>query len=123
VPSTRTENKPRGNAISGPPAPAAGRRGTENPDCGPEAILTDELDADGLAAAPDHFAVSPGAGVARKRQRQFGRQRVGIVDRDLGAGRGHILHHALTRREAALQRDPSGLMQRFATCALFGVGA
>jgi hypothetical protein len=33
------------------------------------------------------------------------------------------LHHALTRREAALQRDPSGLMQRFATCALFGVGA
>jgi len=41
----------------------------------------------------------------------------------LAPGRGHILHHALTRREAALQRDPSGLMQRFATCALFGVGA
>src|SRR5665213_2313987 len=32
------------------------------------ALLPDELDADHLAAAPDHFAVSPGSGVARERQ-------------------------------------------------------
>src|ERR1700730_5266765 len=46
-------------------------------------LLPDELDAHRLAAAPDHFAISPGPGVARKRQAQFGGQRVGIVDRDL----------------------------------------
>ena len=72
-----------------------------------------------LAAAPDHFAVASGPGVARKRQPQFGRQRVGIVDRDLRPRRGQILHHALARGKAAFERDPAGLMQRFARFALF----
>ena len=71
--------------------------------------LADELDADRLAAAPDHFAAASGPGIARKRQPQFGRQRVGIVDRDLRPGRGHVLHHALARRKAAIERDPPGL--------------
>jgi hypothetical protein len=82
--------------------------------------LADELDADRLAAAPDHFAVSPRPGVARKRQPQFGGQHIGIVDRDLRPGRGDILHHALTRREAAVERDPAGLAQRFAHFPLLG---
>src|SRR4029078_978605 len=47
-----------------PPFSAAGRP-----------ALPDELDADRLAAAPDHLALPPGPGVARKRQAQFGRQR------------------------------------------------
>src|SRR5580704_9466520 len=70
--------------------------------------LADELDAGRLAAAPDHFAISPRPGVARKREPQFGGQRVGIVDHDPGAGRREILHHAGARGEAAFQRDPSG---------------
>ena len=82
------------------------------------ARLADELDADRFAATPDHFAAASGPGVARKRQPQFRRQRVGIVDRDLGAGRGQILHHALARGKAALERDPPGLAQRFARLAL-----
>src|ERR1700712_1219642 len=53
--------------------------------------LADELDADGFAAAPDHLAGASGSGIARKRQPQFGRQRVAIVDRDLRAGGGHVL--------------------------------
>ena len=65
-------------------------------------------------------AFAPGPGIARKRQFQFGGQRVGIVDSDLGSGGGHVLHHAWARRKAALQRDPSGLLQRFARLALFG---
>src|SRR5882757_2707050 len=82
-------------------------------------VLGHELDADGLAAAPHHFTVPPGPGVARKRQPQFGRQRVGIVDRDLRTGRRNVLHHAGARRKAAVKRDPSGLAQRFARFAFF----
>src|SRR5665647_2426333 len=84
--------------------------------------LADELDADRLAAAPDHFAVSSRPGVTREGQRQPGGQHVGILDRDLGAGGGHILHHALARREAAIEGDPAGLAQRFAHLALLGYG-
>ena len=85
-----------------------------------EATGTNLMPTD-LAAAPDHFAGPAGPRVARKRQPQFGRQCVGILDRDLGAGDGHVLHHAGPRREAALERDPSGLAQRFARLALLGV--
>ncbi len=74
-------------------------------------LLADELDADRLAAAPDHFAGAPGPGIARKRQPQFGGQRVGIVDRDLRPGRRHVLHHALARRKPAIERNPPGLAQ------------
>jgi hypothetical protein len=80
----------------------------------------DELDSYRLAAAPDHFAVSPGSGVAREGQPQFGGQHIGIVDRDLRPGRGDILHHAWPRREAAVERDPAGLAQRFAGFPLLG---
>ena len=71
--------------------------------------LRHEFDANRLAAAPDHFAGPAGPRVARERKPQFGRQRVGIVNRDLRARGRHILHHAGPRREAALERDPSGL--------------
>src|SRR5712672_457685 len=46
-------------------------------------VLPGEFDAEGLATAPNHFAFPPRAGIACKRQLQFGRQRVAIVDRDL----------------------------------------
>src|ERR1700676_5524941 len=82
--------------------------------------LADELDAHRVAAAPDHFAVSSGSGVARKGQPQFGGQHIGIVDRDLRPGRGDILHHAWPRGEAAVERDPAGLSQRFAGFPLLG---
>ena len=74
-------------------------------------MLPHELDAHRIAAAPDHFTIPPGPGVARKRQSQFGGQRVGILDRDLRTRRGHILHHALACRKAAFERDPAGLTQ------------
>src|SRR5215217_4562539 len=81
--------------------------------------LADELDADRFAAAPDHLAATSGPGVARKRQPQLRRQRIGIVDRDFRPGRGQVLHHALPRGKTALERDPAGLAQRFARLALF----
>src|SRR6476619_2233231 len=86
--------------------------------CGSMPELADELDADRFAAAPDHFAAASGPGVARKRQPQFCRQRVGIVDRNLRSRRGQILHHALARGKTALERDPPGLTQGFARLAL-----
>src|SRR5260370_17991296 len=76
--------------------------------------LADELDANRLSATPDHLAFSSRSGVARERQPQFGRPRVGIVDRDPGPRRGHIPHHALARGEAAVEGDPPGLLQRLA---------
>src|SRR5205823_2460785 len=76
-----------------------------------ENALADELDADQFAAAPDHLAAASGPGVARERQPQLRRQRVGIVDRDLRPRRGQILHHALARGKTALERDPPGLAQ------------
>src|SRR5882724_8975082 len=72
-------------------------------------LLPDELDADRLSAAPDHFAGSAGPCVACERQPQFRWQHVGIINSDLGTGRGHVLHHALARREAAIKGDPAGL--------------
>ena len=63
------------------------------------ARLADELDADRFAAAPDHLAAASGPGVARKRQPQLRRQRVGIVDRDLRSGRGHDLAPRIGARQ------------------------
>ena len=77
-------------------------------------LLPDELDADRLSATPDHFAGPAGPCIACERQPQFRGQHVGIVNSDLGTGRGHVLHHALARREAAIKGDPAGLAQRFA---------
>jgi hypothetical protein len=85
-------------------------------------LLLNELDADGHSATPDHLAVSSGPGVARERQPQSGGQRVGIVNRDLRARGGHILHQALARGEAAFEGDPSGLLQGFARFPLLGYG-
>ena len=82
-----------------------------------------EFDADRLAAAPHHFAGPAVARVARECQPQLRRQRVGILDRDLGARGRQVLHHAGPRRKAALERDPAGLAQRFARLALLGVKA
>jgi len=73
--------------------------------------LADELDADRFAAAPDHLAAASGPGVARKRQPQLRRQRIGIIDRDLRPRRGQILHHALPRGKTTVERDPPGLTQ------------
>ena len=70
------------------------------------AALAHEFDADRLAAAPDHFAGPAVARIARKGQPQFGRQRVVVVDRDLGAGRGDILHHA-----GRAAKPPSSVIQ------------
>ena len=83
--------------------------------------LAHELDAEGLAAPPDHFAVSSGPGVARERQPKLRRQRVVIVDNDLRPGRRDVMHHALARSKAAIERDPSGLAHRFARCSFFRV--
>ncbi len=44
-------------------------------------------------------------------QPQCRRQRVGAIEDDLGARGGNVLHHALTRREAAIKRDPRRLPQ------------
>src|SRR6266852_8708155 len=82
-------------------------------------LLPDELDADRLSATPDHFAGPAGPCVARERQPQFRGQHVGIINGDLGAGRGHVLHHAWARREAALEDDPAGLAHRFARFPFF----
>src|SRR6476469_254792 len=75
--------------------------------------LPDELDADRGSATPDHFAASPRSGVALERQPQLGRQRIGIIDRDLGPRTGHILHDAGTRGKAAIEEDPGTLLERF----------
>ena len=40
------------------------------------------------------------------------------LHRDLRAGGGHVVHHARTRRKAAVEGDPPGLMHRFARFAL-----
>src|SRR3981189_1970963 len=77
-------------------------------------LLPDELDADRLSATPDHFAGPAGPCVARDRQTQFRSQHVGIINGAPGAGRGHVVDHALARREAAIEGDPAGLAQRFA---------
>ena len=82
--------------------------------------LANELDAGRLAAAPHHFAAPSGAGIARKCQLQPARQRVGIINRDLGAGGRHVLHHARACGEAAIEGDPPWLLQRLAHFALLG---
>ena len=82
-------------------------------------LLPDELDADRLSATPDHFAGPAGPCVARERQPQFRGQHVGIINGDLGAGRGHVLHHAPARRVAAIEDEPAGLAQRFAHFPFF----
>src|ERR1700722_19963383 len=83
-------------------------------------MLPDEFDAHRLSATPDHSTVSAGPGVARERQPQFRWQYIGIVNRDLGAGGGDILHHALARRETTFEGDPCGLAQRFTRFPLLG---
>ena len=87
---------------------------------GTEKALANELDANRFAAAPDHFAGASGPGVTRERQPQSGRQRIGIVDHEIRARRGEIFHHALARGKTAFERDPPGLMHRFARVALLG---
>src|SRR5882757_1947979 len=77
-------------------------------------VLADEFDAERFAVAPDHFAGAPGAGVARERQPQLGRQHVVVLDRDPGPRRGNVLDHAGPRGKPAVKRDPPGLAQRFA---------
>ena len=83
-------------------------------------MLPDEFDAEGFAAAPDYFAASPGPGIARERQPHLRRHRMRIVDSELGAGGGQIEDGARTRGEAAIERDPSGLADRFAGFPLCG---
>jgi hypothetical protein len=82
-------------------------------------VLPDELDAEGFAATPHHFATPPGSGVTRESEPQAAGQHAGIIlDRDLRAGARQILHHALARGEAAIEGDPAGLVERFARFAL-----
>jgi len=75
--------------------------------------LAHEFHAGRAATAPDHLAFVAGAGIAREREAQGGRQRHRIVDADLRAGTGNVLHHALARGKAAIQRDPRRLAHRF----------
>src|SRR5260370_6208288 len=77
-------------------------------------MLPDELGANRLAAAPDHFTITSRPRIARKRQPETGRQHDGLVNRDFRARGGQILHDALACREAAFEGDPAGLAQRFA---------
>jgi hypothetical protein len=46
-------------------------------------MLANELDANGLAGAPDDFAVAPRPGVARECQPEAGRQHDGLIRRHL----------------------------------------
>src|ERR1700760_2310942 len=47
-----------------------------------EGSLPDEFDAQHFPAAPDHFAIPPGPGIARKRQPQPAAEHVGIFHGD-----------------------------------------
>ena len=76
--------------------------------------LANEFDAGRAAAAPDHLTFVPGAGVARKGEPQGRGQRGGLVEADFGTGAGDILHHALARSKAAVERDPRRLAHQFA---------
>jgi hypothetical protein len=85
-----------------------------------ENALLDELDAERLSATPDDFAIASRPCIARERQPQLAGQKAGITNRDLGTRGRQILHHARPRREAAVKRDPSGLVKRFARFPLLG---
>jgi hypothetical protein len=73
--------------------------------------LSDELDAQRLAAAPDDLAGATGSRVACKRQPPPGREHVRFIDGDLGAGAGNILHDTAPRRKTTFESDPAGLTQ------------
>src|SRR6185437_544981 len=77
------------------------------------APLAHELHAGGFAATPDHLALVTGARIARKRKPQGGGQRGGLVEADLGTGARNILHHAMARGEATIERDPRRLAEQF----------
>src|SRR6185437_4956880 len=77
-------------------------------------LLADELDAERLSAVPDHFAIPPGAGVARECQPEPAGQHAGILEGDLGSRTRDIVYHTRAGRKAAIKGDPPGLTQRFA---------
>src|SRR6266566_3086708 len=83
------------NASAGQPATMMKRKGFIIPPftARRRIRLAHELDAEGLAAVPDHFAISSGPGIARERQPQLRGQRVVIVDDDLRTRRREVLHH------------------------------